>query len=116
MSDKVAKQLASDKTAFQRARHGSRQEWANANDSSDDSGDPFCSPNTIRRIKEENKEKALTIIGLRLEDAQNIYSEDGVREVISDGITVKQLEEDLNGSRANVETFGGEIVRIVYWG
>ena len=114
MTDKVAKQNASNKDAFQRARHGSEKEWKTVGESDEDI-DLFGSPGASRRIKKENDEKALTIVGLRLEDAEVIYPEE-VREVIKDGVALDELEEDLNGSRANVETFGGEIIRIVYWG
>ena len=69
------------------------------------------SPSTLK----QNEEKALTIVGLRLEDALMIYS-DGVREVVKDGLDVENLEEDYDPTRANVETFGGDVIRIVYWG
>jgi hypothetical protein len=35
---------------------------------------------------------------------------------MKDGKSVQNSEDDYVPSRANVETFGGEVIRIVYWG
>lgn len=36
--------------------------------------------------------------------------------MVKDGVDVSNLEEDYDPTRANVETFGGDVIRIVYWG
>jgi rhodanese-related sulfurtransferase len=70
----------------------------------------------LREPSDAEKEKIRNaIIGLALNEAENIYPDERIRECIKNGKELS-LEEDLNLDRCNVETRDNKIIRIVFWG